>query len=703
MTSSLSRTALSVLITSLASGCLIQERLDPSDRHPSSSEETAQDPAHSTVTTLPDLYFSGLEDTPIPLEFPQTMGPVLGLVDFEILTPPSSGHLEGVNPNRTYVPATNWHGSDEFLFTLMDTLGDTQVGRVLIDILPVNDPPHVADRTEFVSEDGELHVHLLSGTVDGDGDTLRVTALSTAELATVSFSEDGPLIYLPHPDVYGTEILSFEVSDSSGSRVSASLRVEILPIDDAPIAEADQAFTEEDIAVVIDVLANDNDVDGHELRVTSASGAAHGSTQVLQDGRIRYEPSLNFFGQDSFIYTLQDESGLGTEGEVQVTVSPVNDAPTLSAHSAIVDWAETVSILLQATDVDGDSLTFSVLGAPLFGSLGPVSSSGLNSAEITYSSEDIGVDLLRVHVDDGLGGTATAPLTIDALGLTLTVSGAGNSFNTDTGQMNGTAVPAWTGTALRVEDFILQAGAELVVEGSQPFFVDAERSILIAGALDAAGSSPLSTIYAAASGGPVVGQPGPGGYAGGAAGGNGMSQSGNDEGGDGAGPGAGQGGAFLSYVSGCSGGGGGGAELDGSPGSAAAYGTSGEGGISYDLVGAMVGGSGGGGGSVSGTPHIGLNSGAAGGGGGGAVLLHSAGSLTVSATGLVDTAGGAGGASLEGAGGGGGAGGLIELLVGGTSTLLGTLLVDGGSGGVSGSGCPGGDGGDGLVALSHLP
>ena len=57
------------------------------------------------------------------------------------------------------------------------------------------------------------------------------------------------------------------------------------------------------------MLANDSDLDGDTLSVTSVSTPAHGSAVVNAAGTITYTPAANYNGPDSFTYTVGDGHG----------------------------------------------------------------------------------------------------------------------------------------------------------------------------------------------------------------------------------------------------------------------------------------------------------------------------------------------------------------------------------------------------------
>src|SRR6185437_13191079 len=103
-------------------------------------------------------------------------------------------------------------------------------------------------------------------------------------------------------------------------------------------------LAEDSSATTVDVLANDTDVDNLTppanagLSVASATNGAHGTVVVAGDGSsLSYTPNPDFYGTDSFTYTVSD-GVLSDTATVSVTVSPVADAPV--AHDDTATLAE---------------------------------------------------------------------------------------------------------------------------------------------------------------------------------------------------------------------------------------------------------------------------------------------------------------------------------------------------------------------------
>ena len=93
---------------------------------------------------------------------------------------------------------------------------------------------------------------------------------------------------------------------------------------DPPVAIDDNATTQEDTAVVIDVLSNDSDPDGSPIGVIAVTQGSNGTVTNNGDGTVTYNPNPGFSGTDSFTYTISD--GQFTDvASVNVTVTPVNN------------------------------------------------------------------------------------------------------------------------------------------------------------------------------------------------------------------------------------------------------------------------------------------------------------------------------------------------------------------------------------------
>jgi lysophospholipase L1-like esterase len=185
-----------------------------------------------------------------------------------------------------------------------------------------------------------------------------------------------------------------------------------------PIAVNDSATVDEDGSVTITPLSNDSDADSHPLTLTSFSQPANGSLTDNGDGTLNYTPNENFNGTDSFTYTIDDGFGGTDTAIVSITVNPINDAPVAVGDSfaTVVNEPLTIpvaDVLLNDSDVDGDSLTVTAVSA---GTNGAATLNPDDTISFTPNPDFIGTGSFTYTIDDGSGGTDIATVDIQVAG-----------------------------------------------------------------------------------------------------------------------------------------------------------------------------------------------------------------------------------------------------------------------------------------------
>lgn len=181
-----------------------------------------------------------------------------------------------------------------------------------------------------------------------------------------------------------------------------------------PVATEDTAIVPEDTGpTIIDVLANDEDLDADPMAIVSATEPADGDVEIAGDGlTLTYEPDPDFNGTDTFDYTMESGGEQATT-TVSVTVTPVNDEPIADNDSTTVpeDAGPTaVAVLVGDTDIDGDTLE--IIGTTN-GTKGVVTITGGGSG-LTYDPAPNlnGGDAFTYTISDGNGETDTATVSV---------------------------------------------------------------------------------------------------------------------------------------------------------------------------------------------------------------------------------------------------------------------------------------------------
>src|SRR5690606_16245345 len=121
-------------------------------------------------------------------------------------------------------------------------------------------------------------------------------------------------------------------------------------------------------------------------------------------------PNANYNGNDSFIVTVSDGKGGVATSTLTIGITPVNDVPVAANLSLITDEDKAVNGQIIATDVDGDTLGYSVSTNPTNGTVTLNTATG--AFVYTPNANYHGSDSFVVTVSDGKGGVATSTVTI---------------------------------------------------------------------------------------------------------------------------------------------------------------------------------------------------------------------------------------------------------------------------------------------------
>jgi uncharacterized repeat protein (TIGR01451 family) len=136
---------------------------------------------------------------------------------------------------------------------------------------------------------------------------------------------------------------------------------------------------------------------------------AHGTVEIVDEGStiVRYRPAANFFGFDSFTYTVKDTKNATTVGDINVFVSGVNDRPAADDQSASTPEDVAKVITLAATDVETAELSRQIVSGPAHGTLSPIV-----AGQVTYTPNPDynGADSFRFSASDG--SLTSAPATV---------------------------------------------------------------------------------------------------------------------------------------------------------------------------------------------------------------------------------------------------------------------------------------------------
>lgn len=383
-----------------------------------------------------DVLANDVNETGLPVE----------IIQVGLTSQGGTVEISGDGQQVLYTPLSNFFGEETFTYTI--AAGDlTSTASVTVQVAPVNDPPTAVD-DEFTvglnSENNFLDV-LANDHFDPDVDeVLRIVSVGpTSHGGEVVIAPNGThLLYTPATGFSGVETFTYTIrdraiTDPTGLEDTATVRVNV-DTSPRPTAVNDTATVDEDsVDNPIFVLENDSPAEpGAALTVIEVSDSKFGGTvTIAADGsHVLYTPFPDFFGEDTFTYTIEEEDGGRATASVTVTVLNVNDPPTANDDFYQISkgaGTRTLDVLENDTffpDVD-EVLT---IIAVTQGSMGGTVEIAADGKSILYTQSDdpslpdTYTETFTYTIDDGSGAensTDSATVTIDIRPFTTRVLG----------------------------------------------------------------------------------------------------------------------------------------------------------------------------------------------------------------------------------------------------------------------------------------
>jgi len=403
---------------------------------------------NSTVTNQAPVAvgdaFSTAEDTVLTVATPGVLdndsdpdGDPLTAV---LVTGPSHGSLTlNANGSFSYTPAADFAGSDSFTYKASDGTAQSNPATVTITVTPVNDAPTAAADTYDTPEDTALTIAapgVLGNDSDLDSSTLTAAVVTGPGHGTLTLNPNGAFSYTPAANFNGSDTFTYRASDGSAQSNPATVTITVNPVSDGPVATNDAYTTNEDTPLTVPapgVLDNDTDPDGNPLTAAVVTGPGHGTLTLDADGSFTYTPVANYNGPDSFTYRASDGTLTSNLATVTLTVTAVNDKPTVTVAAGgscgTDDRSGTVNLIVG--DVDSGTLTLSASSS---------NTTLVPNGNLVLGGGGSGANrTLKVTSVAGRTGTATVTVTVSdgqpagSGQVTITVRVGGNGNDTLTG------------------------------------------------------------------------------------------------------------------------------------------------------------------------------------------------------------------------------------------------------------------------------
>jgi len=222
---------------------------------------------------------------------------------------------------------------------------------------------------------------------------------------------------------------------------------EVTVLNHEPVADPQSVSTNEDTPVTITLSGSDADAaDSGSLSFSILDSSSLEGTleEGPNPGEFIFTPNANFSGSTSFTFMVSDGfGGISNIATVEITVNPVNDAPTLNVIAdQTVDEGGTLTLQVSASDLDNDPLAYALQNAPSWLSIdaatgvitGTAGTPGNYSVTVTATdpSNSSATQTLNITVNAVQPPSDTTPPVISSVTLTrLTSSEARIAWTTN--------------------------------------------------------------------------------------------------------------------------------------------------------------------------------------------------------------------------------------------------------------------------------
>ena len=351
----------------------------------------------------------GLLSNDSPEEGPSAM---VVTTDEEQVTEENGGIEIEEDGSFIYRPAPNFNGEDQISYLVENGKGKQSQGTVFFKVTSVNDAPQPKDdvlKTPIVKA---TTISVLDNDTDPDGDKIHLAKVDPPVVGTAQANGDGTIVYTPPPNHEGAVRIRYTVADTTNEQAEAWISLTVIALNHSIETNPDAISLAEDGSRTLpsgNLIANDRDLLNGPLTVTRLGSAQNGTT-VLEGPNFTYTPNADFFGSDTFTYMVQSEAGATASSTVNVTVTPVNDPPTISQipNPPPVMAGRTANIPFSIEDIDNPFAELTV-GAEVVSSR-PPNLLAPNSLTLSGNNAD---RILRIATTPARFGNADIAVNVD--------------------------------------------------------------------------------------------------------------------------------------------------------------------------------------------------------------------------------------------------------------------------------------------------
>ncbi|MDC0400106.1 Ig-like domain-containing protein [Alphaproteobacteria bacterium] len=259
----------------------------------------------------------------------------------------------------TYTSLSTATGTDSFTYQVSDGKGGTDTATVTITL---QNKPVANNDTASVRLGQSTVIAIGANDTDVNGDELTTVGLINPSKGTVSYTNNtgsaDTVTYTPFSNASGTDSFVYRISDGNGGTDTATVSITFQNI--APVAGDDSATVIVGETTIINIGANDSDVNNDELTTSAVTNATKGIVDYInkvgEPDTVSYTPLINANGTDQFTYQVSDGKGGTDTATVTVTLETTQNAVWQGVtYSGSLIVGGTITTSASFTDINGNS------------------------------------------------------------------------------------------------------------------------------------------------------------------------------------------------------------------------------------------------------------------------------------------------------------------------------------------------------------
>jgi hypothetical protein len=413
-------------------------------------------PSNGTGIEAVDDSAGSDEDAPLNIDVVANdkAPPGSGPLTLQSVDPPAHGRASVADNRVAYQPAPDYHGPDDFTYTVTGAGGGSSRGTVHLTVASIDDKPEAVDDAAAITDGGSTTIDVVAND-RGLGDGLKAVSVTQGPAhGSAVVQPDQKIGYTPSSGFDGTDTLEYRVTDADDESSTGKVTITIGGANHVPVAVDDSLTTRSGRQTPLSVTSNDDVADGiKEVRFPDANGApldaadigtAAGGIARRSGTKISYTaPVGTFTGSDSFTYVVLDNDGEVSKPATVTATVVRNQAPQVKNGTVAVpqDRQAAGSIAKLGWDPEKDSITFSLRSSPAGQlTLKP------DGSFLYQAPAGVDVDTFSFVANDGNSDSDVGNLSIEVT-QAQTATASSSSSSSSTTSTSGSSTTSTTRTA----------------------------------------------------------------------------------------------------------------------------------------------------------------------------------------------------------------------------------------------------------------